>query len=146
MRLNLCTICVFDAHASPGDASVLQLLGCMLQIERTLLSRRRQCLGPLLYHNNLLRTYQICRFTPHVSGFFEGVIMGPIFTDFLCKIHQIGRHIPVYLIYKKYPLRPWLKRHPNNSDFINFGMHRRPNRYENFATKLWKKCWKGAPF
>ena len=38
-----------------------------------------------------------------------------------------------------YPLlRPKLKGHPNNSDFIHY--------YENFATKLYKKCWKGAPF
>ena len=50
--------CARNVYMRFAHASVLQLLGCMRQIETNLLSRRRQCIESLLYSiYNLLRTY-----------------------------------------------------------------------------------------
>ena len=62
--------------------------------------------------------------------------MGPIFTDFLCKIHPFGQHIPVYLTLVKFLPKPPLGPSCRGTQIILisliYGMH----RYENFATKL----------
>ena len=72
--------------------------------------------------------------------------MGPMFTDFLCKIHQIGRHIPVYLTYKK-PPPPSALNYCRGIQIILissiFGMHRIVMR---ILQQTIKKCWKEAPF
>ena len=76
------------------------------------------------------------------DSFWRGVKMGPTFTDFLFKIHPFGRHISMYLTYVKFlPLGTCRGTQIFLISSI-YGMY----RYENFATELWKKCWKGAPF
>ena len=47
------------------------------------------------------------KFDPYFGIFIlffevEGVKMGLMFTDFLCKIDPLGQHIPVYLTHVKF--------------------------------------------
>ena len=67
----------------------------------------------------------------------------------VCKIHQFGRHIPVYLTYVKFlPLPSAIGPSWRGTQIVLISSIYGLQRYENFATKLWKKklCrkqWKG---
>ena len=41
------------------------------------------------------------KFDPCFGFFLVGVKIGPMFTDFLCKIHPFGQHISVYLMWEE---------------------------------------------
>ena len=67
---------------------------------------------------------------------------------FVCKIHPFGRYIPVYILHMWNSSPTLASRRPScrgtHVILIStiYGMY----HYDNFATKLWKKCWKGEPF
>ena len=62
------------------------------------------------------------------------------------KIHPFfGWHIPVHLhMWSSFPQPP--PPGPRGTQIILISSIYGMQRYENFATTLWKKCWKGAPF
>ena len=77
---------------------------------------------------------------------FWGVELGPMFTVFFSgeKSTHLGGTFPYILHMWRSSPSPRASCRGTQVILISsiYGMH----RYENSATKLWKKCWKGAPF
>ena len=86
---------------------------CGLDFHRTL-THLQEKRGPMFVEQFCLLFSKIFimifyKLDPYFRIFFfgGGVKMGPMLTDFVCKIHPFGWHIPVYLTYVKFlPLGP----------------------------------------
>ena len=84
----------------------------------------------------------------HVSGFFGERCQNEthVYRFFLCKVHQLWAAHPLisYICEVPSPATPCPSCRGTQIILISsiYGMH----RFENFATNLWKKCWKVAPF